>query len=696
MYSKTYRHKNCPMAVNPGGATTWELYDPKYIKQMASKAPLVNDLFPVYYTKGGVALWKYKSDQLCHEGTRFPMSLLSKLEQRSAQENEYKRQKALVTHCEAYNEKRGGFMPKRTPTGYKTVFHKISGLSRAPSVGVMCDNYNERTGDDQEWLVKQVNSVVSQVIIIDWTFEDAKHIRIDGHKIAGCILNVQSGDGRLMLTIFQATPSLEDAKLELAALCQRCIEAGVPVRLIVGDDEKYENALLEIFHTANPEIRVCTANPEGGGCGWRLGFLHALVRLRMTLDLTNVQCGPILRDASHALKCMDTKSEDAYIQHLSRMGVEPTEISQMTDGEKRSNSAIMLKYRTISDQLHLWCQIYDNHKCATDGEGNSAMTMGPGGTKQSLDRTAELIAQGKLQHGIGIPTHLDRNTDPTKPSDFRALDAESTIEGQHGHTHRILRDSSSFGPEHGGNKLLRHYADWNINTDVRNGVSNDSTQSFHSTIIHSAINHSAINHSATIHPLSNHSLSNHSLDNYSLSNHPLSNHPLSNHSLSNHSLSNYSLSNHSSTQQSFIQQSFHAAIIHSAIIHSAITHPAIIHSAIVHSAIVHSAVSNHSFSNHSLSIIHSATIHSATMHPLSNHSLNNYSLNNHSLNKIIHSTISHSAISHSAISHILHLRCISALSKSFCSCSSCLTSGPHQGYDLWRRSMVFAFVLVSL
>ena len=180
MYSKTYRHKNCPMAVNPGGATTWELHDPKCIKQMASKAPLVNDLFPVHYTKGGVALWKYKSDQLCHEGTRFPMSLLSKLEQRSAQENEYKRQKALVTHCEAYNEKRGGFMPKRTPTGYKTVFHKISGLSRAPSVGVMCDNYNERTEDDQEWLVEQVNSVVSQVIIMDWTFEDAKHIRIDG------------------------------------------------------------------------------------------------------------------------------------------------------------------------------------------------------------------------------------------------------------------------------------------------------------------------------------------------------------------------------------------------------------------------------------------------------------------------------------------------------------------------------------
>jgi uncharacterized protein YhdP len=65
-----------------------------------------------------------------------------------------------------------------------------------------------------------------------------------------------------MLTIFQETPSLGDAKLELTALCQRCIEAGVPVRLIIGDDEEAEEGPEARRDTLGATPQIASAASE--------------------------------------------------------------------------------------------------------------------------------------------------------------------------------------------------------------------------------------------------------------------------------------------------------------------------------------------------------------------------------------------------------------------------------------------------
>lgn len=175
---------------------------------------------------------------------------------------------------------------------------------RAPSDGFLRDKYNETATEEASFITKQINSYVSPLIILDWTFDVAGRIKAGGDLVCGCELNLLTMGGNLMFCLFQETPSVIDARLELELVQKRHRDAGIKVVCFVVDDLKYEGHLLEIF---------VDAHPSNGGCGVKLGFFHLLDLIRKTCT-DGPETERFLSRLSNAIKYRDAKAQENFVK----------------------------------------------------------------------------------------------------------------------------------------------------------------------------------------------------------------------------------------------------------------------------------------------------------------------------------------------------------------------------------------------
>ena len=464
LIGKRWEHEGCPNAKPGCNSSTWNSYDPEWV---ASQAEPIRDHFNLYFTPGGVALKSCLSNQLAASGTHLTISAYSEILMQTSQDNELDKKLLIVHHCTAYNKRRaaaafGGTLPASVePSTYKASFLAADGLRvRSASAKYLGDQFNRGTEEETEYLVDSLNSVVCDIIIIDWTFDVASRIKVDGETIALCQLNIRAGFGNMMHTSMVDTPSVSGCRSELTDVARRCREAGCPVVGIVVDDEKFEALLYEIYHEANP------AFPGGLGC--RLGFFHACQRIGRTLrDCVGKEL--FLHELSNALKFRDAQSQNKYVQQVTRREKHPLTIEVLRTKSSawwNKNTAVLRFYRVILKQHGAVWDAYQKYKSFGDGDGLMC-TDGAGGTECAIMKFMHLILDGWYQHFPGKPTHLNRAA-PGKIADYIVCDSESPLEAVHRQERRVLRDSKRYGPVHASNKILRFFGRHNWKQDVLN------------------------------------------------------------------------------------------------------------------------------------------------------------------------------------------------------------------------------------
>jgi hypothetical protein len=151
-------------------------------------------------------------NQLLAFGTHLPINRYTSILGQCAQEEEYERQTDVVSHCTQYNKK-SSFVEKKDPSGYMPRFGQPKNrmLVRTPSSKYATDWFVHQTEAEEGWLIDCVNSGVSSLVGIDWSFHNAGRYLLD----VGCKLNVRAADGTIILTIYQDTPSIKNAKVVL-------------------------------------------------------------------------------------------------------------------------------------------------------------------------------------------------------------------------------------------------------------------------------------------------------------------------------------------------------------------------------------------------------------------------------------------------------------------------------------------------
>ena len=355
----------------------------------------------------------------------------------------------MIHHCAAYN--RLSIQPCSVDPGqlYRPPFPDQSGVcTRSPSIYWLTEQMNRQAKEEEEYIVSGINSVVTDIAGIDWTFWVATRIKADGENLSKCQLNIRAAGGNLMHSSFSEQPSVTENKLEMESTAERCRAAGSPIVGLVIDDEKFAQKLYEIYREADP---------ANNGLGCRLGFFHCMQRCQRTLTPHHIGVPYFLADLSDAIKFRSAEHQAIYVQqvqHRKRQPISYPELMSKSRSWWNKNTAVPRFYRSRLEQHKRVWAAYQKFENYTDAEGIHLLADGPGGTKAAIMKLLVLILDGWLQHFPGKPTHLNRAA-PGKIADYITYDSESGIEAFHMQERRVLKDSGKYGPEHGGNKLLR-------------------------------------------------------------------------------------------------------------------------------------------------------------------------------------------------------------------------------------------------
>ncbi|KAK3272878.1 hypothetical protein CYMTET_18848 [Cymbomonas tetramitiformis] len=318
---------------------------------------------------------------------------------------------------------------------------------------------------------RYIQSQGGEVLKMDYTFEEKKHIRVESFQVCTCIFTIQNEFIQPVLQLLCMSKSLVDLKPILKRHYATYKELGLPEPKIifVDDIEASEEILKECY----PSILE-----ENGGYGVKECPTHAMRRVLQTLTHSHVYVHRFMSELSLVMYELDDTDMERVKEHLKKEDLQArTPRNAMTDEEINRlplfqfwhhHPSVKRRLRQADDMCDLFDKMVNKWKQSiTWCNGKPLFTEGADGTMVMLARFRALIIGGYLSDP-DFPMHINIELDPTILPRYITKRGNSQLEGYHAQLHKILRHAPSHGVVLAEAKLLEFNYRFSVECAYRN------------------------------------------------------------------------------------------------------------------------------------------------------------------------------------------------------------------------------------
>lgn len=479
IYGKSYRHRGCPAKGEGGGDTTFNTLNKEFLQTLP---PGVLAKFPGVRTRHQVVdkNLMYLLERHMVNGTA---AGFARMVQEVELENVLDHQLLYANHVDMYNSS----LPKNTLATCTTpkAFdgNTLHGAARYASGAYYMQCYKDIAKQDADFKRRHIMSQGGEVLRMDFTFKEAKHVRIDGKKQLGGVLTIENEYCQPVRQFANDRKSIADfeSELKLHAASYDDLKLPPPRLVYVDDPEQSERTILNAY----PSVR-----PENGGYGVKLDPTHGMRRILQTLTMDHPFTGAFMQGLSMVLYELDMQDVQNVKDVLKKGTPRRAAMSQEAIDELplfaywHHHPSVKRRLRTAvgpDGMIAKFDEFWSKWLRCDCGE-KPLFTEGPNGTEVAMARLRSLMQNGYISDppASQFAMHIEiRRTADGLPV-YICKRGNSQLEGYHSHLHKTMRDAPNHGPELADLLMLDFNFGYSVRAAIKNrGVTDFGSRSFH-------------------------------------------------------------------------------------------------------------------------------------------------------------------------------------------------------------------------
>ena len=479
IYGKSYRHRGCPAKGEAGGDTSFNTLNNDFLKTLPHG---IVAKFPGVRTRHQVVdkNLMYLLERNMVNGTA---AGFARMVQEVELENVLDHQLLYAHHVDMYNT----LLPKNVLTS-NTIpkpfdGDTLHGAARYASGSYYMSCYKTIAKQDAEFKRRHIMSQGGEVLRMDFTHREAKHVRIEGKKQLGGVLTIDNEFCQPVRQFANDRKSLGDFESELAlhAASYEKLKLPPPRLAYVDDPEQSEATILRAY----PTVR-----PENGGYGVKLDPTHGMRRILNSLTMDHPFTGAFMQGLSmiiYEVDMVDVQRVRAALKSGTprRAAMSEEQIDALPwfsywhhhPSVKRRLRAASGPDGMVAKFDEFWARWL---RC--DCGEKPLFTDGPNGTETAMARLRSLMQHGYISDPPAnqFPMHIIINHTSEGLPVYICKRGNSQLEGYHSHLHRTMRDAPNHGPELADLLMLDFNFGYSVRAAIKNrGVTDFGSRSFH-------------------------------------------------------------------------------------------------------------------------------------------------------------------------------------------------------------------------